>query len=57
MINNKSSELHNKGTRTMRDATMLLLLLLLLLLLCRLLRDGKEDVDHSTLEEEATIFL
>jgi hypothetical protein len=50
MINNKSSELHNNGTRTMRDATMLLLL-------CILLRDGYEDVDHSTLETEATMFL
>ena len=32
----------------MRDATMLLR---------RLLRDGREDVDRSTLENEATMFL
>jgi len=48
---NKTSELHNKGTRTMRDAIMLLLLQ------HRLLRYGKEDVDHSALENEATMFL
>jgi len=50
MINNKTSKLHNKGTRTMRNAIMLLLQ-------HRLLRDGKEDMDHSALEIEATVFL
>jgi hypothetical protein len=33
-----------------RDAAMLLLLR-------TLLRDGKQDMDHSTLENEATLFL
>jgi hypothetical protein len=32
-------------------------MLLLLLLLHRLLRDGHKVVDHSTLENEATMFL
>jgi hypothetical protein len=53
MINNKTSKLHNKATRTMRDA----IVLLLLLLQQRLLRDGKEDMDPSALANEATMFL
>jgi hypothetical protein len=47
----QNDKLHNEDTRTMKDARMLLLLL------CRLLRDGKEYVGHSTLENEATMSL
>jgi hypothetical protein len=50
MINNKNNILHNKDTRTMRDATMLPGL-------CRMPRDGQEDMDHTTLENEATTSL
>jgi hypothetical protein len=48
MINTEKSELHNKATRTMRDAVMLLFLL------CRLLRDAMMFCAFEKIREPTT---